>query len=265
MKKRKLKWQVKFVLFIIALIVYSFTLGTKGIFIKEYKIETNNINKKLDGIKILQFSDLLFGSSTKRNTVKELIKKINLAKPDIIIFSGGILNNNYDIMGNDENFLINELSKTKAEVGKYYITGNKNDKKYEDILIKSGFISLDNNYEQLYQSISNPIVILSKKNTNNYLSNNADFNGFKILVLNNPKDFDDYKNNNFDMVISGYTLNGQIYIPKLNKYIINSKYYKSYQKINNTKLYINNGIGTKHLPARLFNHPTINLYRIYKK
>lgn len=265
MKKRKLKWQVKFILFIILLIIYSFTLGTKGVFIKEYKIETNSVNKKLDGIKIIQFSDLLFGSSTKRSNVKELVKKINLTKPDLIIFSGNIIKNNYDLTSNDENFLINELSKTNAEIGKYYITANKNDKVYEHILIKSGFISLDKSYEQIYQSINNPIVILSKKNTDDFFSNNGDFKGFKILVLNNPKDFDNYKSNNFNMVIAGHTLNGQIYIPELNKYIINSKYYKPYQKINSTKLFINNGIGTRLLPVRLFNHPTINLYRIYKK
>lgn len=265
MKKRKLRWQIKLILFLILLVVYSFTLGTKGIFVKEYKLETNKINSKLDGIKIIQFSDLLYGSSTKKKTVSSLIKKINITKPDIVIFTGGLIKNRYNLTDKEEDFLIKELSNINSELGKYYVLDKNIDTTYEDILIKSGFISLHNEEQIFYKSINNPIAIISNTNCKKFFSNNKDFNGFKILAINNPNKYDNYKKYNFDAVFSGHTLNGQIYIPKLNNYIINSKYYKPYQKINNTKLFINNGIGTKYLPARLFNHPTINLYRLYKK
>ena len=40
------------------------------------------------------------------------------------------------------------------------------------------------------------------------------------------------------------------------------KYYRPYYKVNNTDIYISNGIGLNNLNFRLFNHPSINFYRI---
>ena len=40
---------------------------------------------------------------------------------------------------------------------------------------------------------------------------------------------------------------------------------KSITLIDNTKIFVNSGIGTKIIKARLFNKPTINIYRIYTK
>ena len=71
-KKRKLKWQVKLLLIIIVILIYAFFLGTKGIFIKEFKVNTSKIDEKMHGLKILQFSDLHFGSSVNEEMVKKL-------------------------------------------------------------------------------------------------------------------------------------------------------------------------------------------------
>ena len=43
-----------------------------------------------------------------------------------------------------------------------------------------------------------------------------------------------------------------------------SKYKKNYQKVNDIDLYINPGIGERKIKARLFNHPTLYLYRLNK-
>ena len=66
------------------------------------------------------------------------------------------------------------------------------------------------------------------------------------------------------MAIAGHTHNGQINIIKIKDLLIKGKYNKSYQKVENTKLYINPGIGTSKINARLFNHPTMYLYRLNK-
>ena len=66
------------------------------------------------------------------------------------------------------------------------------------------------------------------------------------------------------MAVAGHTHNGQINLPKIKELFISSKYKKSYQKIGNTKLYVNPGIGTSNINIRLFNHPTIFLYRLNK-
>ena len=55
-----------------------------------------------------------------------------------------------------------------------------------------------------------------------------------------------------------------INIPKIKDLLIKSEYKKDFQKVNNIDLYVNPGIGERKIKARLFNHPTIYLYRINK-
>lgn len=73
-KKLKLKWQFKLIIIVSFVIIYMFFIATKGIQTKEYKINTTKIDKNISGIKIVQFSDLHFGSSIKLKDVEKTNK-----------------------------------------------------------------------------------------------------------------------------------------------------------------------------------------------
>lgn len=59
-KKRHLKWQIKMIIIIIAIALLIYFIGTKGVFIKEHKLETSKIDDGMHGLKIVQFSDVHF-------------------------------------------------------------------------------------------------------------------------------------------------------------------------------------------------------------
>jgi predicted MPP superfamily phosphohydrolase len=72
---------------------------------------------------------------------------------------------------------------------------------------------------------------------------------------------------NPDLILSGNTLGG-IINPGFTKPLFleeNTKYYKDYYKLKDTKLYISNGLGTDESNMRFNNLPSITLFRIYKK
>lgn len=263
-KKRKLKWQVKLVLYLIFFILYCFFIGTKGIYIKEFKIETNKITSQENGLKILHFSDLHYGSSVNYNDLKKLVKKINLTKADIIIFTGDLIDKDYKLNKEEKDIIIKELTKMNASLGKYYITGEEDTKKTEEILNSANFINTNSSEQIIHLSNNSPLLILGKNSAKKYFENNELVPDFKILTIHNPDDIDKLKDYNFDIALSGHTHNGQVNIPKIKNMLISSKYKKNYQKVKNTKLYVNPGIGTKKINIRLFNHPTIYLYRINK-
>lgn len=263
-KKMKLRWQIKLLMLIVFIILYAFLIGTKGVFTKEYKIETNKINKAMHGLKIIQFSDLHYGSSVNKKMVDKLINKINENKPDIVIFTGDLVDERHKLTSEEKEMLINKLSKINAELGKYYIMGEEDNESTNSILNLSGFINLSNKEQLVYLNSSKPILLISKENVKNYFDNYNDESVFKILVLHNPDDIKEVKNYNLDMAIAGHTHNGQINIPEIKNLLIKGDYKKNYQKVNNIKLFINPGIGTSTINARLFNHPTIYLYRLNK-
>ena len=263
-KKRKLKWQIKLIVIILILIIYCFCIGTKGIFIKEFKIETNKISQKANGLKILHFSDLHYGSSTNEKNLKKLIEKINLTKPDIVIFTGDLIDEDYKLKNNEENKIINYLNEINTTLGKYYIAGEEDKKISKNILGLASFININNTEQLIYLDNNNSILLLGNKTAKKYFINNSDDNYFKILAIHNPNEVDNLTDYNFDITLAGHTHGGQVNIPKIKDLLIDSKYKKTHQKIKNTELFVNPGIGTSKINIRIFNHPQIYLYRINK-
>lgn len=265
-RKKHLKWQIKLILIIIFLCTFIYFIGTKGIFIKEYKIENSKINENMDGIKIVQFSDIHYNSNISKKKIKNIVNKINSTKPDIVIFTGDLIDKNYNITESEKSYLKKELSKISSEFGKFYITGENDFNDANEILNISSFANLNDNKELIYVNRTTPITLYGKESLKKDINNNIldSEDNFKVLSIHNPNDIDEFRSYNIDIALAGHTHNGQINIPKLKELFINSKYYNDYQKVNNISLFINPGIGTSKLNIRVFNHPTIYLFRLYK-
>lgn len=259
--RKKLKFKFKIILSIIFIVLYALFIGTKGIFIKDIIVKSKNINNDLNGVKIVQFSDLHYNSRIGKKEVKSLIKKINISKPDIVIFTGDLIDEDYDITKKEIEFLKKQFSLINAEYGKYYIPGEEDFDTAKLVLNNSDFINLTNGDQTIYFNKSE-VLLIDKDNSENYFKNENNKPTYKILAIHNPDDFNALKDYNFDLALAGHTHNGQINIPKLKNLLIDSNYKETYKKINNTKLYINPGIGNSKINARLFNHPTIYLYRL---
>lgn len=262
-KKRKLKWYIKLIIYILIIIAYARFIEPSFLITKEYKITSNKISNENHGLTILQFSDLHFKSNTSENFLKRLVNKINENKPDIVIFSGDLIDENYKITKDDKKILIKYLTKIKTNLDKYYILGEEDNEISSNILDKANFINMQKEEQLVYVNSNSPIALISKKSHNSYIETNKENNLFSLLVLHNPNDINNIKYN-YDFIIAGHTHNGNINIPKLKELYINSSYLKDKQKVNNSYLYINSGIGTSKINMRLFNYPTINLYRIQK-
>nr|HOO68089.1 metallophosphoesterase [Bacilli bacterium] len=120
-KKLKKKWKVTivFIILLILLLVYSFFIATKGLIIKEYKVEDNNLPNSFYGLKIVHFSDLYFDKSINENELSNIIDKINLTKPDIVIFSGDLLDKDTVYTEDIENTIVEYLLKINSTYGNY--------------------------------------------------------------------------------------------------------------------------------------------------
>ena len=83
-------------------------------------IQLNKWPKELDGLKIIHISDLHLGSFTSTKPIKDVVELINNEEPDIIVFTGDLINNSYW----EADDFISDLSQLKAKYGKYAILGN---------------------------------------------------------------------------------------------------------------------------------------------
>lgn len=280
-KKIKRKHQIKrlfiFIFLLVGLIIiYSKYIEPNILIVKENKISSKNIPDSFDGIKIVHFSDLHYGSSIDKNNINKYIDKINNLKPDIVIFTGDLIEEDYQTNDNDIKILTNSLNNINYNLGKYIIYGNHDyyNENFINIINNTNFKLLVNDYDIIYNKSNDPILIyglddtlygnpdLTKLNDNNISNIN-----YKIVLTHEGDYSDKILDYNANLILAGHSHNGQINLPYLiNLYLPDGakKYYKPYYNINNTDIYINNGLGTNKYDIRLFSIPSINLYRLKK-
>lgn len=264
---------------ILIIILYSTFIGTKFIDIKEYKVESTTIPTSFHGLKIVQFSDIHYGTTINKPELDKLVKKINKLKPDVILFTGDLIDKNIVPTDEIKKEIITSLKNLNCSLYKYAIYGDEdltNDKLYKEIITESKFTLLENTSTLLYYKDKTPIMITGYnpiETSPNYtiitnmIEEQDTTNYYKIVLIHEPDSIDKFINYNPNIVFSGHTLGGLIKIPFLKPLFLpknNTKYYEDYYKINNTELYISNGLGTSEINARLNNHPSINFYRFYK-
>lgn len=281
MKKRIRPW-VKVTLILILIlaitILYGIFIATKKLDVNKYNVVNKNIPENFSGIKIAHISDIHYNNAIKKKELKNIVNRINDLEPDIVIFSGDILDNSIVYNDSDKNTLIEYLSQIDDNLGKYIIRGNDD---YDDIWLEivesSGFTMLNNSYQLIYNDYDNPIIIAgldskyNKENLDmiyNYINNDGKNIKYRILVIHEPDYINNIDSNKFNLILAGHSLGGQIKIPVLQNIFLpqNSKnYYKDYYKIKNTDFYISSGLGTTKIKFRLFNNPSINMYTLKNK
>lgn len=280
--KKVLKWLFIVIVFIIGIVLYARFIGTMGLTTKEYVIMDKDVPDNFDGLKIVHFSDLHYNRAISLNKVKSIVNEINDINPDIVVFTGDLIDRDAIISDNDYDELANVLGNIKSKYGKYAVIGNHDYEKDKDGVIKvfhkADFRYLDNSYEIIYNKENEKIFI---GGLGNITHNQEDiskmmeyFNGegnkidYKIILVHEPDIADnivkDYKVN---LILAGHSHNGQVRLPIIGaiyKPPYAKNYYDNYYNLDGTNLYISSGIGVSTVNYRLFNHPSINFYRINK-
>lgn len=254
-------------------LIYGFFIDTKGISINEYDIKNEKISSGYEGFKIAHFSDFLLGSTQTLDDLKKIINKINNIEPDIIVFTGDLISKHYPISDEEKATLKNLLSSLECNLYKYAVIGD-NDYEintiYKEIMNESGFQILDNESIYLFNKDINPIEIIGITNPNlpiKYKNEEGITPTYRILLTHAPDNINYFDTNTIDLAIAGHSLGGLIKIPFFGGIIKKTgatTYINEYYDKENMKLYISNGIGTEKYNFRAFNHPSINIYRLYK-
>ena len=245
------------------IILYGIFIGAKVVKINEYKITNNTLPSSFHGVKVVHFSDILYPSLNEKD-LENLQIKINNLKADILVFTGEIKKDNIILSKEDLTILENFFKNLEASIKKIAIYGEHDQESFKVIMEDSNFEILDNESKILYNKDKESIQIIGF-NTNqlNHESLNKD-NSYSICLLHNPDKIKDILNStNCNMALAGDNLGGEIKIPFYKGIFTNHTYSLDYYEINETKLYISNGLGNT-INMRLFNHPSINLYRLTK-
>lgn len=276
-----LKICLSLLLLIGGMIAYSHYIAPILVTVNEKKLTNKTITDNFHGLKLVQFSDLHYGTTITKKQLEKIVKKINQTKPDIVVFTGDLIDESNKDTEKLEQDLIEQLSKIDTTLGKYMISGEEDHQfdSYIHIMETSGFKNLNNSYDKIYKETDDYLYIAGVDDTQNgdpdieqAVPNIEEFNNakYRIILLHEPDYIDNFINDYpFDLALAGHSHNGQIRLPFIPTPFYNpngsKKYNKIHTKINNTQLYVSNGLGTSKIPFRLFNTPSITLYRLTNK
>lgn len=267
---------ISFVLFYL----YTTYVSTSSLIVKEERIVNNKLPNNFNGLKIIQFSDLHYGSTIFEDELQKVVKEINKRKPDLVLFTGDLIDEEYDLSTKELEKVIKQLKKIDASLGKYAVGGEEDSSNSNTIFNQSDFIVLNNNYELIYKDDSNPILLVGlssllkeqrdiDKSYSYFLESTHNSDIFTISMLHEPDSVSEIlEKYPTDLFLAGHSHNGNIRVPyvgALKKEEGAREYDQSFYQIDSSKLYISSGIGTNGLGFRLFCRPSINFFRLSQK
>lgn len=262
-----------FIIPVLILMGYSFFIERRYIETTFPEIRLKCLPEGKEG-KIVHISDLHFNAKTSKAWIKEISDKINVLNSKVIFITGDLIDNKDGVK------TAGEFVKSISQNSKVYIVFGNWDyyvSKYDISELKK---ELENNGAQALVNYSSRIKIgdmeiwlIGVKDP--FTSNNIqkdleksmadipkDDDTCKILLAHSPDIIKYAAAQEIDLVLSGHTHGGQIYIPFLVDYVIpvkkeSRKYLRGVYQKNGTKAYVNRGIGTSTLPFRFLARPEI--------
>ncbi len=260
-----------FILLIVLVFLYARYIEIYMFDINDYTVENSLIPDSFDGLKIVQFSDTLISDVYPLENFEEIIAKINSLDADIVIFSGDLINDSYKLSDDEKNNIIDLLNSVESNMFNFAVVGD-NDLKiidtYTEIMKQSNFMLLDNKSYPLFYIDNEPIILTGLTDTNNlaesYKIDETIDSPYNITIMHKP---DDAKKiiEYTDLVLAGHSLGGLVNIPfagpTFEKEGASTYIYGQYM-LNDTPIYVTNGLGTENTHFRFRNIPSINLYRL---
>jgi len=267
-------------------IIYAILKAVYRFKIHHLNIPFNHLPKSFEGLKIVQISDLHMGGFNYRFKILErAVKLINELKPDLIFFTGDLVNNYaWELQGWET-----VLNKLVAKMGKYAVLGNHD---YGDYSKWNSIKEKEENFstiKQFYKKIDftlllnqsetieinhDKIAVIGVENWGNppfkqygdliTSIKNVKNVPFKILLSHDPSHWSEEVINKTDiaLTLSGHTHGMQLGLSykELKWSPIKYKYrhWAGLYKHNNQYLYVNRGLGWLGFPGRIGMRPEIS-------
>lgn len=239
-------------------------------------VTSNKLPKEFDGFRIAHMADL--HSKTFSKDQEPLLSKVRAAKPDIIFFTGDIVDRKnylekpglllidgllkiapvYFVTGNHE-FWSGRYDSLQARLSEREITLLRN----ESVTVSRGGSTLD------IVGIDDPAItadrsdeaILVPEELRQALQG-RDREDFQLLLAHRPDLIPTYADHRADVVFSGHAHGGQWRLPYIGGLFapdqgLFPKYTAGKYRVDGSTLVVTRGLGNSVIPQRLFNRPEL--------
>ena len=219
----------------------------------------------LDGLNIVQVSDLHFTHAFRREFFEAVADEAARWDADLVTFTGDLL----DDPGTME-WVEPVLSRLRGRLGQYAILGNHDHRlrpgRARRALRRAGFEDL----EGRWSTIDVDGTTLALGGTSEPWGPKLDYRGmpeagFRLLLSHSPDQFPRAASGGVDLVLAGHNHGGQIRLPVLGPILMPSRYSRHFDRgffrSGRSLLYVSQGVAGKH-PIRYGCSPEITRFTL---
>lgn len=241
--------------------------------VHEVQLSLPRLPRGMDGLRIVQFSDVHLGFHYEADDLFRLAETINGLRPEMICFTGDLVD--YAI-GRDGSRYSEALKAMKAALGKFSVLGNHD---YYDapaqtakLLTNGGFRMLRNDMAAIERSGSRLWIagvedMWMGKPDLKKATRLAKPDDFVLLLAHCPDFADIAAAHQVDLQLSGHSHGGQVRLPLLG-HVVTPKFGQKYVIGGYTlgqgklQLYVNRGIGVSQHPVRFLCRPELTVFTL---
>lgn len=275
-------------LFSMGYLIFGATEGKQHFEIKEVEVVSKDIPEAFDGYRIVHISDIHAGSwGDNTKPMQRAVEIINNLQPDLIVFTGDLVNN----LSSELDAFIPVFSNLKAKQGVYSVLGNHDYSTYiqwehpqqQEVELDSlkakqarmGWQLLNNRHVKLYIK-KDSIALIGVENSGRppfpdhaHLDEASEGTEgmFRILLSHDPSQWkrEVLPNTDIQLMLSGHTHDMQTRIFGLSPAAWVYPEHSGFYQENGQMLYVNVGLGHLLYPMRLGAWPEITLITLKTK
>jgi predicted MPP superfamily phosphohydrolase len=261
------------IIILIALLLFAAKAyyDTNSIEIKHYRIDNSLLGEVLNGFKVAHLSDLHIRNTGPRES--KLLEILKEEKPDLIFITGDVIS----FRGPYEP-VMSFFHQLKPSLAVYAVLGNTeysnengsctlcHKEKSGNLKENPGVVFLRNSFAPLKVNgkminiigVDDPVF---KKSDLKIALKGTNPDHPSILLAHSPEIFDEASEFGFDLLLSGHTHGGQIFLTKYLRKIFpleaSLEFMDGFFQKGKLLMYVSRGVGTSYLPFRLGVKPEI--------
>ena len=240
--------------------------------VREVNVHIPGLHPDLDGLRLVQVSDIHLSPFLSERELARVVDMANQTRARVAVVTGDFIT----LRGDPLEACIRQIARLRADAGIYGCLGNhevyaKAEEAATILGAREGVRMLRGASQRLpfgaaainlhgvdYQSMRQPYLVGSRASLVPGELN--------VLLSHNPDVFETAAAQGWDLTLAGHTHAGQITVEILSEHLSLARFYTPYvyglYRRGPSSIYVNAGVGTVGLPARLGAPPEIALIRL---
>lgn len=251
---------------------YGFHVARAGARLVEVQIRVPGLHKDLDGLRLVQMTDIHFGPFLDARDLARAVSIANETRPHVALLTGDLVTRR----GDDIVGCLDVLRHLRAEAGIYGCHGNH--EPYAGVVQVAEAVGPRLGIEFLHRR--SRLLRFGEGRLNltgyyyqvpdlPYLTGAEEFvlgGALNVLLEHNPDTFPRAAEAGFDLMLSGHTHGGQLNLElaraQLNVARIFTPFTRGHYRRGGGQLYVSSGVGTIGVPMRIGAPPEVTLVRL---